>query len=274
MKAFLTISGVNSLTLLVGFGMSAMRPSRLLVVLMFAAGLAGCVHTSAPVPEVAAGPGDIDSIVYSGRRLGLPVAAAPAPIPAAVPMPPPVVVPPPPAMAVALPPPPPVVPVVSVMPELVPPDEPYTLDSGDRLRISVYGQEGLSNTYIVDASGRINMPFIGSVVARGCSTTQLARVITDRLRNGFIRDPYVAIEVETYRPFFILGEVLLPGQYPYVPNMTVETAVAIAGGFTPRAYRWNAEVSRSAGGLTARQKVPKIAPVRPGDTITITERWF
>jgi polysaccharide export outer membrane protein len=177
-------------------------------------------------------------------------------------------------MAVAVPPPPPLVPVNSVMPELVPPDEPYLLDSGDRLRISVYGQEGLTNTYIVDASGRITMPFIGAVSARGCSTTQLARIIADRLRGGFIRDPHVAIEVETYRPFFILGEVLAPGQYPYVPNMTVETAVAIAGGYTPRAYRWNAEVSRSAGGLTARQKVPTIAPVRPGDTINITERWF
>jgi polysaccharide export outer membrane protein len=177
-------------------------------------------------------------------------------------------------MAVAVPPPPPLVPVASVMPELVPPDEPYTLDSGDRLRITVYGQEGLTNTYIVDASGRITMPFIGAVVARGCSTTQLARIIADRLRRGYIREPHVAIEVEAYRPFFILGEVLVPGQYPYVPNMTVETAVAIAGGYTPRAYRRNAEVSRSAGGLTARQKVPTIAPVRPGDTITITERWF
>ena len=101
----------------------------------------------------------------------------------------------------------------------------------------MYGQDGLSNTYIVDASGRITMPFIGPVSARGCTTTQLARVIADRLRNGFIREPHVAIEVETYRPFFILGEVLAPGQYPYVPNMTVETAVAIAGGYTPRAYR-------------------------------------
>jgi polysaccharide export outer membrane protein len=84
----------------------------------------------------------------------------------------------------------------------------------------------------------------------------------------------VAVEIEVYRPFFILGEVIAPGQYPYVPNMTIETAVAIAGGFTPRAYRWDVEVSRSSTGVTSRQKVPLIAPVRPGDTINVSERWF
>ena len=249
-----------------------MRPCRPLVVLMIAATLAGCATASAPPPEMAAGPGDLDSIIYGSRR-GLPVAPppmiVPGPGPVAVALPPPMPSPP---VPVAVP--PPLVPASAVMPELVPPDEPYTLDSGDKLRITVYGQEGLSNNYIVDASGRITMPFIGPVSVRGCTTTQLARVIADRLRNGFIREPHVAIEVETYRPFFILGEVLAPGQYSYVPNMTVETAVAIAGGYTPRAYRWNAEVSRSAGGLTARQKVPTIAPVRPGDTVTVTERWF
>lgn len=254
-----------------------MRPSRLLLAIAIAASVAGCATAPVPAPEVAVGSPDLDSIVYGGRSGP---AVAPGPVPASVampapgPIPIPVAVPPPLPMQVAVPPPPPVVPVASVMPELVPPDEPYTLDSGDRLRISVYGQEGLTNTYIVDASGRITMPFIGAVSARGCTTAQLSRVIADRLRRGYIREPHVAIEVESYRPFFILGEVLAPGQYPYVPNMTVETAVAIAGGYTPRAYRWNAEVSRSAGGLTARQKVPNIAPVRPGDTINITERWF
>jgi polysaccharide export outer membrane protein len=152
--------------------------------------------------------------------------------------------------------------------------EPYTLDTSDRLRIVVFGQEGLTNIYIVDATGRIAMPLIGAVSARGLTTTQLARAIADRLRQGFVREPHVAIEVEAYRPFFILGEVTAPGQYPFVPNMTIEAAVAIAGGFTPRAYRFDVEVSRSAGGVTARQKVPLIAPVRPGDTITVSERWF
>jgi polysaccharide biosynthesis/export protein len=67
-------------------------------------------------------------------------------------------------------------------------DEPYTLDTGDRLRVVVFGQDGLSNTYIIDASGRITIPLIGSVSARGCTTGQLARVIADRLRNGYVRD--------------------------------------------------------------------------------------
>ena len=110
---------------------------------------------------------------------------------------------------------------------------PYTLDAGDRLRIVVFGQDGLTNSYVVGAGGYIDMPLIGSVAARGMTPDQLAGRISEKLRDGFIREPHVAVEIESYRPFFILGEVTQPGQYPYVANMTAETAVAIAGGFTP-----------------------------------------
>ena len=116
-------------------------------------------------------------------------------------------------------------------------DAPYHLDAGDKLRVVVYGQEGLTNTYAISAGGTITMPLIGSVPARGRTPSGLAADIAARLRNGFIREPSVAVEVEAYRPFFILGEVQAPGQYPYVPNMTAESAVAIAGGFSPRAKR-------------------------------------
>ena len=115
--------------------------------------------------------------------------------------------------------------------------QPYTLDSGDRLRIVVFGQDGLSNSYVVDASGYIAMPLIGTVLARGATTEQLSSRIAGKLSQGFIKEPHLAVEIEAYRPFFILGEVTQPGQYPYVADMTVETAVAIAGGFGPRAYR-------------------------------------
>ena len=164
-----------------------------------------------------------------------------------------------------------------VRPPALPPDDPpYTLDSGDKLRVVVFGQDGLTNSYAVAAGGHITMPLIGSVTARGATTEELARTIAERLRRGYIREPHVAIEIEAYRPFFILGEVTFPGQYPYVPNMTVETAVAIAGGFTPRAHRWDVQIDRpvAPGGGRSRGSVPLLTRVRPGDTVIIKERWF
>lgn len=153
-------------------------------------------------------------------------------------------------------------------------DPAYRLDAGDKLRVVVYGQEGLTNTYAVGAGGSITMPLIGAVPARGMTTPELAGAITARLRNGYIRDPSVAVEIDSYRPFFILGEVAAPGQYPYVPNMTVESAVAIAGGFSPRARRDSVTLTHSDRGGSARYVVPPGTPVGPGDTVFVGERWF
>jgi polysaccharide export outer membrane protein len=150
----------------------------------------------------------------------------------------------------------------------------YTLDAGDRLRIVVFGQDGLTNSYAVDASGNIDMPLIGAVAARGLTTDQLAARVADKLRDGYIREPHVAVEVESYRPFFILGEVTQPGQYPYVASMTVETAVAIAGGFTARAQRKSVVLNRNYYGQQMRISVPLTFPLRPGDTLNVQERWF
>jgi polysaccharide export outer membrane protein len=153
-------------------------------------------------------------------------------------------------------------------------DGPYRLDSGDKLRVVVFGQDGLSASYSVDIGGNITMPLIGAVRARGHTPAQLQAAIAAKLKQGYVREPHVAVEVEAYRPFFILGEVTLPGQYPYVANMTVETAVAIAGGFTPRAQKYRVEISRQVSGLTEKRVVSPNYPVRPGDTIQIAERWF
>ncbi len=150
----------------------------------------------------------------------------------------------------------------------------YTLDSGDRLRVVVFGQDGLTNSYAVDTAGNITLPLIGPVHARGHTTTEVSASLVARLRQGFLREPHVAVEVEAYRPFFILGEVTFPGQYPYVANMTVETAVAIAGGFSPRAFRPSVEVSRPTEGIVARHTVPVTTQIRPGDTVVVAERWF
>jgi polysaccharide export outer membrane protein len=153
-------------------------------------------------------------------------------------------------------------------------DAGYHLDAGDRLRVVVYGQEGLTNTYAIDAGGSITMPLIGAVPARGRTPAGLAAEISAKLRGGYIRDPSVAVEVEAYRPFFILGEVAAPGQYPYVPNMTVESAVAIAGGFSPRAQRDRVTLTHTDAQGSGRFVVPPATSLSPGDTVLVGERWF
>jgi polysaccharide export outer membrane protein len=153
-------------------------------------------------------------------------------------------------------------------------DGPYTLDTGDKLRIVVFGQDALSNTYIVNAEGQVSLPLVGNVNARGITTEQLAGAITGRLKQSYLRDPSVAVEVEIYRPFFALGEVTFPGQYPFVPNMTVENAIAIAGGFTPRAHRDKVTITRKIQGVPTRITLPLRQRLYPGDTIEVRERWF
>jgi polysaccharide export outer membrane protein len=152
--------------------------------------------------------------------------------------------------------------------------QPYTLDSGDKLRVVVFGQDGISSSYTVDAGGNVNLPLIGAVPARGYSPQQLSQMITERLKQGYVREPHVSVEIETYRPFFILGEVTTPGQYPYVANMTAETAVAIAGGFAPRASKGKVEITRNAPGQQFHGEVPLSFLLRPGDTVVVKERWF
>jgi polysaccharide export outer membrane protein len=165
---------------------------------------------------------------------------------------------------------------VAYAPAPMPPvhDAAYRLDAGDKLRVVVFGQEGLTNTYAIDAGGSITMPLIGAVPARGRTPAALASEISVKLRHGYIREPSVAVEIEAYRPFFILGEVAAPGQYPYVPNMSVESAVAIAGGFSPRARRDRVTLTHTDAAGLARIVVPLGTAVGPGDTVLVGERWF
>lgn len=150
----------------------------------------------------------------------------------------------------------------------------YTLGPGDKVRITVFGQENLSRTYPVDASGFVSMPLIGAIRAGGMTTFDLESQIAQALRRKYVKDPKVTVEVETYRPFFILGEVRKGGQYPYVAGMTVETAVAIAGGFTARAKKRSVQLSRPVNGRTVVRMVPPSWKIRPGDTITVKERFL
>lgn len=282
-----------------------MRVCRFLILLAAAAATAGCARQ--PAPRYAQQPGmqayaaaprmvrsDLDEMTYGapaqrpqyGPPPGHRPAYAPQPSPRPAYGPAPSYGPPPPAYRPApsyAPPPwayrPPPQPMRQATPyvpvrELPEDNGPYTLDSGDRLRIVVFGQDTLSNTYMVDAAGQVTMPLIGAVAAREHTTASLAAAIRSRLSGGFIREPSVAVEVETYRPFFVLGEVTYPGQYPYVPHMTAENAVAIAGGFTPRASKSSVTITRKIQGVPARFAMPLRYKMRPGDVVTIGERWF
>lgn len=153
-------------------------------------------------------------------------------------------------------------------------DGPYLLDTGDRLRVFVYGQPNLSRLYTVDHGGYITVPLIGAVQARGITTFDLERSIKGRLGTQYVRDPHVTVDIAQNRPFFILGEVRQPGQFPYVSGMTVQTAVAIAGGFSERANERRFQITRRINGLVERMEVPDDYVVRPGDTVYVFERFF
>jgi polysaccharide export outer membrane protein len=151
---------------------------------------------------------------------------------------------------------------------------PYRLGAGDELRIVVYDQPSLTNLYEVDQSGQVAFPLIGDVGAADVTTDELSARIEARLSTAYLREPDVTVEVANYRPFFVLGEVGAPGQYPYVPGITAETAIAVAGGYTARANKWVVRLSRTVGGVLYEDRVAVVEPIRPGDTIYVPESLF
>jgi len=150
----------------------------------------------------------------------------------------------------------------------------YYLDSGDLLRIVVFGEEELSAEYTVDGSGQISMPLIHSVEARGLTTQGLEREIAERLKQGFLVDPSVNVQVVTFRPFYILGEVENPGQFPYANQLTVLGAVALAGGFTYRAKTSTVTITRTIVKRALKVQAEVNDFVLPGDVIFVHERFF
>lgn len=151
---------------------------------------------------------------------------------------------------------------------------PYTLDTGDTLRVSVYGDTEISTTYRVDDSGSISFPLVGAVQVRGQTTKGASDRLVAALSKGYMRNPNVAVEVAEYRPFFIQGEVGASGQFPYVYGMTVRSAVSTAGGFSDTADRNRAVVYRRQGNQMVKGTVDLDFPIYPGDTVVVLERWF
>ena len=150
----------------------------------------------------------------------------------------------------------------------------YKLGPGDAVRVVVYGEEQLSGEFRVDGSGRLSMPLVGEVPATGKTTREVEQDLTRRLERGYVKNPKVSAEVINFRPFFILGEVRNPGQYPYVNGMTALSAVAAAGGYTYRAQDQYVLVTRGRDPSKTMYKAPVTAPVLPDDVIRIPERYF
>jgi len=150
----------------------------------------------------------------------------------------------------------------------------YQLGPGDKVHIVTYGEETLTGDFAVAPDGDIAFPLIGEVPAQGQSVAQLQHAIQVKLANGYVNQPRVSAEVVNFRPFYILGEVNRPGEYPYVSGMTVREAVAKAQGFTYRANTGKVLVKHAGDTDEHAYRLSAATPVEPGDTIRITERYF
>lgn len=153
-------------------------------------------------------------------------------------------------------------------------DEHYRLGTGDKLRITVYGEQDLSGEFVVDGSGQVQLPLVGQVKAATLTIHEFVVEVAKALQDGYLKDPKISVEVMNYRPFYIIGEVNKPGEYPFESGLNVLGAIALAGGYTYRANDSDVYVRRA--GHDKEENLPASAntKVYPGDIIRIAERLF
>lgn len=151
---------------------------------------------------------------------------------------------------------------------------PYVLGPGDKLHVAVYGEPDLSAAYPIDSGGTIAVPLVGLVPAKDLTVDQLQRNLVSRLDATAVRSPNVTVQIEEYRPFYILGEVQRPGAYSYAPGMSAVKAITIAGGFTLRANRTEMSVTRVTDGKPVEYRATRDAAIWPGDVVLVLERHF
>ncbi len=150
----------------------------------------------------------------------------------------------------------------------------YSLGAGDQIQISVYGEPDLTTKVKIDKSGMISFPFLSDISALGLSPKLLEKKIADGLRGDYIIDPQVAVSVAIYRPFFIHGQVKRPGGYPFQEDLTLDKAIAIAGGLAPRASKSDWKITRVVEGVKQTLTVNVASSVLPDDIIEIEQSFF
>jgi polysaccharide export outer membrane protein len=163
---------------------------------------------------------------------------------------------------------------MSAGPQSIVSDSGYTLGPGDKVRVIVFGETGLSGEFFVSSTGKVSFPLIGDVPAATLTVQAFQQELENALRQGYLKEPRVSVEVLTYRPYYILGEVNKPGEYPYASGLTVMNAVATAGGFTYRAQTKKVFIRRNAETAERPYSLNSEVKVSPGDTIRIAERLF
>ena len=146
---------------------------------------------------------------------------------------------------------------------------------GEKIKITVYGEEGLTGDYDISPSGYVSMPLIGQIKAAGHAAADFERMVAARYRSGgFLQDPHVNVAIVTFKPFYVLGEALTPGEYPYRSGLNVHTAVAMAGGFTYRASRSYVLIRHAGDEVWKEYSLAEPVPIAPGDLIRVPERYF
>ena len=149
----------------------------------------------------------------------------------------------------------------------------YHLGVGDKLKVSVFGEDNLSGQFEVNAFGQVSMPLIGEMPAKDLALNEFRDKVARRLSEGFLKNPRVAVEIMNYRPIFVHGEVKSAGEFQFKNGITLRDAVAMAGGYTYRADQSYLNIARE-GEPDALVQLPTDIPVLPGDNIKIPERFF
>jgi protein involved in polysaccharide export with SLBB domain len=161
------------------------------------------------------------------------------------------------------------------MPSLAAAAEEYVLAPGDVVAVTVFGEPDLSlEKAPITAVGTLSMPLLGDIKAAGLTQNELEATLTERLSDGYLKKPEVTVTIVEYRPFYISGAVSTPGSYPYKEGLTVEKAVALAGGFTPRASKRKITVVREVDASRTPEDAELSTPLGPGDVVTVGESLF
>ena len=148
------------------------------------------------------------------------------------------------------------------------------LQGGDKIRVTVFGEDKLTGEYDIDPGGFVSLPLAGTLHAAGLTKTQFEDVLTKKYVGSYLRDPKVTVDIASFRPFYVLGEVQKPGEYPYKSGLTVMSAIAVAGGQTYRASNSSILIKRAAETELKTYDLNADVPIYPGDILRLPERYF